>query len=88
MTLSCADPDRPKPGRSAEWVGDPNPGIVPAVAHVLGEDLGAAHMVALQVADAAMILALGDVARRGDAKELAADEARIERADLGRSAQN
>jgi ABC-type branched-subunit amino acid transport system ATPase component len=45
-------------------------------------------MVALQVADAAMILALGDVARRGDAKELAADEARIERADLGRSAQN
>jgi branched-chain amino acid transport system ATP-binding protein len=34
-----------------------------------------------------MVLAHGDIALRGNAKELAADEARIERAYLGRSAQ-
>jgi branched-chain amino acid transport system ATP-binding protein len=43
-------------------------------------------MLALEIADTAMVLAHGDVALRGDAKELAADEARIERAYLGRSA--
>jgi branched-chain amino acid transport system ATP-binding protein len=43
-------------------------------------------MLALQVADTALVLAHGDVALRGDARELAADEARIERAYLGRSA--
>ncbi|MGH3248749.1 MAG: ABC transporter ATP-binding protein [Trebonia sp.] len=43
-------------------------------------------MLALRIADTAVVLAHGDVALRGDAKELAADEARIERAYLGRSA--
>ena len=42
-------------------------------------------MLALQIADTAMVLAHGDVALHGDAKELAADEARIERAYLGRA---
>ena len=40
----------------------------------------------MQVADTAMVLAHGDVALHGDAKELAADETRIERAYLGRPA--
>ncbi len=44
-------------------------------------------MLALEIADTAIVLAHGDIALRGDAKELAADEARIERAYLGRSAQ-
>ena len=43
-------------------------------------------MLALEIADTAMVLAHGDIALRGDAKELAADEALIERAYLGRSA--
>ncbi|HEX3714741.1 MAG TPA: ABC transporter ATP-binding protein [Trebonia sp.] len=43
-------------------------------------------MLALEIADTAIVLAHGDIALRGDAKELAADEARIERAYLGRSA--
>jgi len=29
-------------GGSAEWIGDPDPGVVLAVAHVLGQDLVAA----------------------------------------------
>jgi branched-chain amino acid transport system ATP-binding protein len=44
-------------------------------------------MLALRIADTALVLAHGDVALRGDAKELAADEARIERAYLGRPAE-
>ena len=43
--------------------------------------------LALQTADSAVVLAHGDIALRGDAKELAADEARIERAYLGRSSE-
>jgi branched-chain amino acid transport system ATP-binding protein len=43
-------------------------------------------MLALQIADRAIVLAHGDVALRGDARELAADESRIERAYLGRAA--
>jgi branched-chain amino acid transport system ATP-binding protein len=42
-------------------------------------------MLALEIADTAMVLAYGDIALRGDAKELAADRARIERAYLGRA---
>ena len=41
-------------------------------------------MLALGIADTAMVLSHGDVALQGDARELAADEGRIERAYLGR----
>jgi branched-chain amino acid transport system ATP-binding protein len=64
--------------------------LLPVIRRVV-DDTGAAcvmveqHvMLALQIADTAMVLAHGDVVLRGDAKELAADEARIERAYLGR----
>ena len=40
-------------------------------------------MLALEIADTAMVLAHGDVALHGDAKALAADETLIERAYLG-----
>jgi len=66
--------------------------LLPVIRRVV-DDTGAAcvmveqHvMLALEIADTAMVLAHGDIALRGDAKELAADEARIERAYLGRSA--
>jgi branched-chain amino acid transport system ATP-binding protein len=67
--------------------------LLPVIRRVVDETGAACVMVeqhvmlALQVADTAMVLAHGDVALRGDAKELAADEARIERAYLGRPAQ-
>ena len=66
--------------------------LLPVIRRV-ADDTGAAcviveqHvMLALEIADTAMVLAHGDVALHGDAKELAAKEARIERAYLGRSA--
>jgi branched-chain amino acid transport system ATP-binding protein len=66
--------------------------LLPVIRRV-ADDTGAAcviveqHvMLALEIADTAMVLAHGDVALQGDAKELAAKEARIERAYLGRSA--
>jgi branched-chain amino acid transport system ATP-binding protein len=66
--------------------------LLPVIRRV-ADDTGAAcviveqHvMLALEIADSAMVLAHGDVALQGDAKELAAKEARIERAYLGRSA--
>jgi branched-chain amino acid transport system ATP-binding protein len=66
--------------------------LLPVIRRV-ADDTGAAcviveqHvMLALEIADTAMVLAHGDVALRGDARELAADEARIERAYLGRQA--
>jgi branched-chain amino acid transport system ATP-binding protein len=66
--------------------------LLPVIRRV-ADDTGAAcviveqHvMLALEIADTAMVLAHGDVALHGDAKELAAREARIERAYLGRSA--
>jgi len=66
--------------------------LLPVIRRV-ADDTGAAcviveqHvMLALKIADTAMVLAHGDVALQGDAKELAAKEARIERAYLGRSA--
>jgi branched-chain amino acid transport system ATP-binding protein len=43
-------------------------------------------MLALEIADTAMVLAHGDVVLQGDAKSLAADETLIERAYLGGSA--
>jgi branched-chain amino acid transport system ATP-binding protein len=43
-------------------------------------------MLALEIADAAMVLAHGDVALHGDAKALADDEGLIERAYLGQAA--
>jgi branched-chain amino acid transport system ATP-binding protein len=43
-------------------------------------------MLALEIADTAIVLAHGDIALQGDARELAADEARIERAYLGQPA--
>ncbi len=65
--------------------------LLPVIRRVV-DDTGAAcvmveqHvMLALEIADTAMVLAHGDIALRGDATELAADEARIERAYLGRS---
>jgi branched-chain amino acid transport system ATP-binding protein len=67
--------------------------LLPVIRRVVDETSAACVMVeqhvmlALQIADTAMVLAHGDVALRGDAKELAADEARIERAYLGRPAQ-
>jgi branched-chain amino acid transport system ATP-binding protein len=67
--------------------------LLPVIRRVVDETGAACVMVeqhvmlALRIADTAMVLAHGDVALRGDAKELAADEARIERAYLGRSAQ-
>jgi branched-chain amino acid transport system ATP-binding protein len=66
--------------------------LLPVIRRV-ADDTGAAcviveqHvMLALEIADTAMVLAHGDVALHGDAKELAGKEARIERAYLGRSA--
>ena len=66
--------------------------LLPVIRRV-ADDTGAAcviveqHvMLALEIADTAMVLAHGDVALNGNAKELAAKEARIERAYLGRSA--
>jgi branched-chain amino acid transport system ATP-binding protein len=67
--------------------------LLPVIRRVVDETGAACVMVeqhvmlALEIADTAMVLAHGDIALRGDAKELAADEARIERAYLGRSAQ-
>jgi ABC-type branched-subunit amino acid transport system ATPase component len=49
------------------------------------EALGPAIGRALVIADTAMILAHGDIALPGDAKELADDGARIERSYLGRA---
>jgi branched-chain amino acid transport system ATP-binding protein len=66
--------------------------LLPVIRRV-ADDTGAAcviveqHvMLALEIADTAMVLAHGDVALHGDAKELAGNEDRIERAYLGRSA--
>jgi branched-chain amino acid transport system ATP-binding protein len=66
--------------------------LLPVIRRV-ADDTGAAcviveqHvMLALEIADTAMVLAHGDVALQGDAKSLAADETLIERAYLGRSA--
>jgi branched-chain amino acid transport system ATP-binding protein len=67
--------------------------LLPVIRRVVDETGAACVMVeqhvmlALEIADTAMVLAHGDIALRGDAKELAADEARIERAYLGRAAQ-
>jgi branched-chain amino acid transport system ATP-binding protein len=66
--------------------------LLPVIRRV-ADDTGAAcviveqHvMLALEIADTAMVLAHGDVVLHGDAKELAGNEDRIERAYLGRSA--
>ena len=66
--------------------------LLPVIRRV-ADDTGAAcviveqHvMLALQIADSAIVLAHGDVALRGDARELAAEESRIQRAYLGRAA--
>jgi branched-chain amino acid transport system ATP-binding protein len=67
--------------------------LLPVIRRVVDETGAACVMVeqhvmlALEIADTAMVLAHGDVALRGDARELAADEARIERAYLGRAPQ-
>jgi branched-chain amino acid transport system ATP-binding protein len=64
--------------------------LLPVIRRVVDETGAACVMVeqhvmlSLEIADTAMVLAHGDIALRGDAKELAADEARIERAYLGR----
>jgi branched-chain amino acid transport system ATP-binding protein len=66
--------------------------LLPVIRRVVDETAAACiiveqHvMLALRVADTAMVLAHGDVVLRGNARELAADEARIERAYLGRPA--
>ena len=66
--------------------------LLPVIRRVVDETGAACVMVeqhvmlALEIADTAVVLAHGDIALQGDAKELAADEARIERAYLGRSA--
>ena len=66
--------------------------LLPVIRRVVDETGAACVMVeqhvmlALEIADTAIVLAHGDIALQGDAKELAADEARIERAYLGRSA--
>lgn len=65
--------------------------LLPVIRRVVDETNAACVMVeqhvmlALEIADTAVVLAHGDVVLRGDAKELAADEARIERAYLGRT---
>jgi branched-chain amino acid transport system ATP-binding protein len=65
--------------------------LLPVIRRVVDETGAACVMVeqhimlALQIADTAMVLSHGDVALCGDAKELAADEARIERAYLSRA---
>jgi branched-chain amino acid transport system ATP-binding protein len=67
--------------------------LLPVIRRVVDETGAACVMVeqhvmlALEIADTAIILAHGDIALRGDARELAADEARIECAYLGRSAE-
>jgi branched-chain amino acid transport system ATP-binding protein len=65
--------------------------LLPVIRKV-ADDTGAAivlveqHvMLALEIADTAIVLAHGDVALHGDAKALAADETQIERAYLGRA---
>jgi len=65
--------------------------LLPVIRKV-ADDTGAAvvlveqHvMLALEIADTAMVLAHGDVALHGDAKALAADERLIERAYLGQA---
>ncbi len=66
--------------------------LLPVIRRVVDETGAACIMVeqhvmlALQVADTAMVLAHGDVVLRGDARELAADETLIERDYLGRPA--
>ena len=66
--------------------------LLPVIRRVVDETGAACVMVeqhvmlALEIADTAIVLAHGDIALQGDAKELAADETRIERAYLGRSA--
>ena len=66
--------------------------LLPVIRRVVDETGAACVMVeqhvmlALEIADTAMVLAHGDIALQGDAKELAANEARIERAYLGGSA--
>jgi branched-chain amino acid transport system ATP-binding protein len=66
--------------------------LLPVIRQVVDETGAACVMVeqhvmlALEIADTAVVLAHGDIALRGDAKDLAADEARIERAYLGRTA--
>jgi branched-chain amino acid transport system ATP-binding protein len=65
--------------------------LLPVIRRVVDETGAACVMVeqhvmlALEIADTAMVLAHGDIALRGDARELAADEARIEQAYLGRA---
>jgi branched-chain amino acid transport system ATP-binding protein len=65
--------------------------LLPVIRRVVDETGAACVMVeqhvmlALEIADTAMVLAHGDIALQGDAKALAADESRIERAYLGRS---
>jgi branched-chain amino acid transport system ATP-binding protein len=66
--------------------------LLPVIRKV-ADDTGAACMLveqhvmlALEIADTAVVLAHGDVALQGDAKALAADETLIERAYLGGSA--
>ncbi len=67
--------------------------LLPVIRRVVDETGAACVMVeqhvmlALEIADTAMVLAHGDVALQGDARELTADEARIERAYLGRAPQ-
>jgi branched-chain amino acid transport system ATP-binding protein len=64
--------------------------LLPAIRRVADETGAACVLVeqhvtlALSVADTAIVLSHGDVALEGDAKELAADEGRIEQAYLGR----
>ena len=66
--------------------------LLPVIRRVVDETGAACVMVeqhvmlALEIADTAMVLAHGDVALRGDAKALAADESLIERAYLGNTA--
>jgi branched-chain amino acid transport system ATP-binding protein len=65
--------------------------LLPVIRRVVDETGAACVMVeqhvmlALEIADTAVVLAHGDIALRGDARELAADESRIERAYLGRT---
>jgi branched-chain amino acid transport system ATP-binding protein len=67
--------------------------LLPVIRRVVDETSAACVMVeqhvmlALEVADTAMVLAHGDIVLEGDAKALAADESRIERAYLGRTAE-
>ena len=66
--------------------------LLPVIRRVVDETGAACVMVeqhvmlALEIADTAMVLAHGDVALQGEAKALTADESLIERAYLGSSA--